>query len=171
MCAESYHGNRDKSVKRPMIAMIRHCSGSVRISRDIECVACHDVRRHRRRIRKPPTIMRILFSSPARSRAKDKIPRTRGETREYLHKPSDCSSTVWRGPKLIDWWKCRMAVGHAQQLVSSGLHSATKCHVTCVCTLNTMHENTRAGREALSTSRCKAIVLNFGAILIFIQYR
>ncbi|XP_011695915.1 PREDICTED: uncharacterized protein LOC105454750 isoform X3 [Wasmannia auropunctata] len=60
MCAESYHGNRDKSVKRPMIAMIRHCSGSVRISRDIECVACHDVRRHRRRIRKPPTIMEIL---------------------------------------------------------------------------------------------------------------
>jgi len=49
--------------------------------------------------------------------------------------------TVWRGPKLIDWWMCRMAVGHAQQLVGSGLHSATKCHVTCVCTLNAMHEN------------------------------
>jgi hypothetical protein len=105
-----------------------------------------------------------IFSSPARSRAKDKILRTRGETREYLHKPSDCSSTAWRGPRLIDWWKCRMAVGHAQRLVSSGLHSATKCHVTCVCTLNTMHENTRAGRGVLSTSKCKAALSNFWEI-------
>lgn len=62
-----------------------------------------------------------------------------------------------------------MAVGHAQQLVSSGLHSATKCHVTCVCTLNTMHENIRTDREVLSTSRCKVNSLEFwGDILILI---
>ncbi|XP_011639082.1 uncharacterized protein LOC105428446 [Pogonomyrmex barbatus] len=57
MCAESYHGNRDVSVKRLMIAMIKLRNVSVRISRDVECVACHDVRQHRRRIRQPPIIM------------------------------------------------------------------------------------------------------------------
>ncbi|KAL0121842.1 hypothetical protein PUN28_006954 [Cardiocondyla obscurior] len=55
--ARGYH-DRDKTVKRSTIAMIEHRE-SIEISRDVECVACHDVYRHRRRIREPPTIMNL----------------------------------------------------------------------------------------------------------------
>jgi len=42
--------------------MIEHRSRSVRISRDIECVAFLDVRQHHRRIRKPPIMVSIVAS-------------------------------------------------------------------------------------------------------------